>query len=155
MWPPRVSRLQLRQLLGGADDDCDDVDGSNSQASSQSLSPTMRDSFDAWLRERALKDARAFARRYQAKLGVEAAGIRVGDQQRAWGTCGKDKVVRINWRLIQAPAVAMEYVVAHELCHLVERHHGPGFWAKLGEAMPDWRERKAALESWEQAHLAV
>jgi hypothetical protein len=70
----------------------------------------VRDAFDAWLRERALKDARAFARRHQAKLGVEPAGVRVGDQQRSWGTCGKDKVVRINWRLIQAPAAAMEYV---------------------------------------------
>ena len=78
----------------------------------------VRDGFDAWLRERALRDARAFARRYQAKLGVEAAGVRVGDQRRAWGTCGKDRVIRVNWRLIQAPAAAMAYVVAHELCHL-------------------------------------
>jgi len=115
----------------------------------------VRDGFDVWLHERALKDARAFARRYQVKLGVEAAGIRAGDQQRAWGTCGKDKVVRINWRLIQAPAAAMEYVVAHEVCHLVERHHGPAFWEKLGEVMPDWRERKAALEAWESEHLVV
>ncbi len=115
----------------------------------------VRDAFDAWLRERALKDARAFARRHQAKLGVEPAGVRVGDQQRSWGTCGKDKVVRINWRLIQAPAAAMEYVVAHEVCHLAVRHHGEAFWAKPGEAMPDWRKRKAVLEGWESEHLVV
>jgi len=115
----------------------------------------VRDAFDAWLRERALKDARAFARRYQVKLGVEAAGVRIGDQRRSWGTCGKDRVVRINWRLIQAPAAAMEYVVAHEVCHLAVRHHGPAFWARLREAMPDWRERKAALEGWESEHLVV
>ena len=115
----------------------------------------MRDAFDTWLRERALKDARAFARRYQAKLGVEPAGVRVGELRRSWGTCGKDRIVRISWRLIQAPAAAMEYVVAHEVCHLAVRHHGPDFWDKLGEAMPDWRERKAALESWEREHLAV
>jgi predicted metal-dependent hydrolase len=115
----------------------------------------VRDAFDAWLRERALKDARAFARRYQTRLGVEAAGVRIGNQRRSWGTCGKDGIVRINWRLIQAPAAAMEYVVAHEVCHLAERHHGPAFWDRLGVAMPDWRERKAALEGWEGEHLVV
>jgi predicted metal-dependent hydrolase len=66
-----------------------------------------------------------------------------------------DRVLVQDGRLIQAPAAAMEYVVAHEVCHLAERHHGPAFWAKLGEAMPDWNERKAALEGWENEHLVV
>ena len=54
-----------------------------------------------------------------------------------WGSCGRDGVIRINWRLIQAPAAAMEYVVAHEVTHLVERSHGPAFWSALGEVMPE------------------
>ncbi|MHC5748379.1 MAG: M48 metallopeptidase family protein [Nostoc sp.] len=44
---------------------------------------------------------------------------------------------------------ALEYVVAHEIVHLLHRNHGDGFWEALSCVMPDWRERKAQLESWE------
>ncbi|MEW6496401.1 MAG: type I restriction endonuclease, partial [Cyanobacteriota bacterium] len=66
-----------------------------------------------------------------------------------WGTCDKDGTIRINWQLIHAPLAVLEYVVAHELVHLLHRHHGDTFWETLGSVMPDWRERKASLESWE------
>jgi len=49
----------------------------------------------------------------------------------------------------------MEYVVAHEVAHLVHRHHGPEFWRLLSQAMPDWGDRKVMLERWEGEHRAV
>jgi hypothetical protein len=106
--------------------------------------------FDIWLRERALADATRFANRYARKLGVKPKGVQLGRQKKMWGTCGKDQIIRIHWQLIQAPAAAMEYVVAHEVCHLKHRHHDPIFWRTLGGIMPDWRERKALLEEWER-----
>ena len=106
--------------------------------------------FDIWLRDRALSDASRFVRRYANKLTVQPKGVRIGRQKRMWGTCGKDRIIRIHWRMIQAPAAAMEYVVAHEVCHLKHRHHDPAFWRTLGGIMPDWRERKALLEAWER-----
>ena len=115
----------------------------------------VRAAFDGWLRERALRDLRRFAGRHERTLGLEAAGVRLGDQKRSWGTCGKDGVIRVHWRLIQAPAAAMEYVTAHELVHLRHRNHSPEFWAMLARAMPDWPERKAMLERWESEHRAV
>ena len=64
-------------------------------------------------------------------------------------------VIRVHWRLIQAPAAAMEYVVAHEVVHLMHRNHGPEFWDSLSRTMPDWPERKAMLDEWEADHRAV
>lgn len=58
-------------------------------------------------------------------------------------------MVRVHWRLAQAPLVAMKYVIAHELTHLRHRHHGPAFWLALAEKMPDGSTRKALLERWE------
>lgn len=87
---------------------------------------------------------------FGARLGVEPAGMRLGDQQTMWGSCGRDGIVRVNWRLVHAPAAAMEYVVAHEVVHLVERNHTDRFWRLLGEVLPGWAERKALLESWER-----
>ena len=93
---------------------------------------------------------RRFATRYARKLSVEPRDARISEQKRMWGTCGKDRVIRIHWRLIQAPAAAMEYVVAHEVCHLCHRHHDRAFWRTLASVMPDWRERKQLLEAWER-----
>lgn len=111
--------------------------------------------FTGWLRDRALRDARRFCRRHEHQLGVEASGLRLSDAKARWGSAGKDGVLRVHWRLIQAPAAAMEYVVAHEVAHLVHRNHSPEFWATLAGTMSDWAERKAMLEAWELDHRAV
>ena len=79
----------------------------------------------------------------------------MSESKSRWGSLGRDGVVRVHWRLVQAPVAALEYVVAHEVAHLVRRHHGPEFWAALGRTLPDWPERKAMLEAWEQDHRAV
>ena len=115
----------------------------------------VRVAFDGWLRERAFRDLRRFACKHERVLGIEAKGVRLGHQKRAWGTCGKDGVIRVHWRLVQAPAAAMEYVVAHEVVHLLHRNHSPEFWATIATTMPDWAERKAMLERWETEHMAV
>jgi len=103
----------------------------------------------AWKRDRILQDIQHFARVYARKLGVKPVDIKLSEQKRVWGSCGKDKIIRINWQLIDAPVAVLEYVVAHELVHLLHRHHGDAFWDALGTVMPDWRERKITLESWE------
>lgn len=108
-----------------------------------------------WLKDRADRDLQHFTRHHANQLGVEPSGARLADAKHAWGTCGKDGIIRIHWRLIQAPKVAMEYVCAHELTHLRHRNHSKAFWKTLGETMPNWPEAKAMLEHWEGEHRAV
>ena len=115
----------------------------------------IREGFDGWLHERARRDILRFGRRHEANLGVEAEGYRLSDAKSRWGSNGRDRIIRVHWRLIQAPAVAMEYVVAHEVAHLVHRNHSPEFWELLATTMPDWAERKLMLERWEGEHRAV
>ena len=98
---------------------------------------------------------RRFGRRHEAGLGVQAKGFRLSDSESRWGSLSAGGVVRVHWRLVQAPAAALDYVVAHELAHLLHRHHGPDFWAALAQTLPDWPERKAMLEAWERDHRAV
>jgi len=107
---------------------------------------------DTWMRDRAFHDAQRLTRFYARKLNVAPKAIRVSEQKHVWATCGKNKVIRINWQLVQAPLAAMEYVVAHEVTHLVHRHHNDSFWTMLGTIMPSWKERKTLLESWERAN---
>ena len=72
-----------------------------------------------------------------------------------WGSCGKDGVIHVHWQLVQAPAAALDYVVAHEVAHLLHRNHSPAFWATLAKTLPDRKERKAMLETWEVERRAV
>ncbi|MDP2314019.1 MAG: SprT family zinc-dependent metalloprotease [Pseudomonadota bacterium] len=109
----------------------------------------VRGAFDAWLRDRALDAVERLGHRHEMNLDVKAAGYRVSDARSRWGSCGRDGVVRVHWRLVQAPAAALEYVVAHEVAHLVHRNHSAEFWLTLGRTLPDWAERKAMLERWE------
>ena len=112
----------------------------------------IRNAVEGWLRDRALADLEASGRRHEATLGVVAEGYRLSDAKSRWGSCGRDGVVRVHWRLAQAPTAAFEYVVAHEVAHLLHRNHSAEFWATIGRVLPDWRDRKTALERWEGEH---
>ena len=115
----------------------------------------IRAAFDGWLHDRAERDLRRFGQRHEAKLGVEASAYRLSNARSRWGSCGTNGIVRVHWRLIQAPRMAMEYVVAHELVHLLHRNHSLAFWRTLAETLPNWVEAKLLLERWEEAHRAV
>ena len=63
-----------------------------------------------------------------------------------WGSWTRRGVIYLNPELVKAPGSCIDYVVTHELCHLVHGHHGPAFYALLHRAMPDWEQRKQQLE---------
>ncbi|GFM35969.1 M48 family metallopeptidase [Desulfovibrio psychrotolerans] len=100
----------------------------------------------AWLKERVRDDAREFAARYGRKIDLAPKDIRVKDQKHLWGSCGKDGIINLNWRLVFAPKPVLEYAVVHELCHLRHRNHDASFWSLLRSLLPDYPERKAWLE---------
>jgi predicted metal-dependent hydrolase len=79
------------------------------------------------------------------RIGVKPERIEVRDLGFRWGSCGKHNALFFNWRLMQLPVHLVDYVILHEMTHLVEPHHGPAFWARLERALPDWRERKDEL----------
>lgn len=80
-----------------------------------------------------------------ARARVEKPSLIVCAQRKRWGSCDARGTLRINWRIIQAPIPLIEYVLAHELVHLEHPHHGPKFWATLGQRMPDYEERRKRL----------
>lgn len=64
-----------------------------------------------------------------------------------WGSCSPKGEVLLNPYLVKAPKVCIEYVVAHELCHLKEHNHSERFYRQLGRVLPDWTMRKAELDN--------
>ena len=73
--------------------------------------------------------------------------LKLRDMKTRWGSLSSSGRLTLNSRLIQTPKECIEYVVIHELCHLAHHNHGPGFYALLERALPDWAERKQKLEA--------
>jgi predicted metal-dependent hydrolase len=83
---------------------------------------------------------------WSSKLEVAIPRTLVRGQEKRWGSCASG-VIRLNWRIIQAPAGLVDYVVAHELTHLLHKDHSRAFWARLGRLLPDYERRRADLRS--------
>ena len=78
-------------------------------------------------------------------MGVQPTGVRITSARTRFGSCsGKDSLC-FSWRLMQYPEDAVDYVVVHELAHIVHKNHGPYFWALVGQYMPDYKRRRALL----------
>ena len=92
----------------------------------------LRDWLTAELRRRATPLAHAKA----ARIGRAVKRVTVRDSRTRWGSCGPDGGLSFSWRLIFAPAEVLDYLVAHEVAHLVHKNHGPRFWA-LAERLCD------------------
>ena len=94
----------------------------------------------------------AFERSLAECLGVlngqvkTAPRLRVRRMPKRWGSCTKLGDIYLNPELIQAPRSCIDYVVTHELCHLIHPNHGREFYALLQKVMSDWKTRKERLE---------
>jgi predicted metal-dependent hydrolase len=71
----------------------------------------------------------------------------VRTMQSRWGSLSPVGTMTLNVNLVRAPRACIEYVIAHELCHLMHRDHGTAFYRLLGRVMPDWESRKQRLET--------
>lgn len=84
--------------------------------------------------------------KWEPIMGVKAGKIAYRNMTSRWGSCQPSTgCICINVRLALYPPECLEYVVVHELCHLLERGHGPRFHALMDTFMPDWKERRAKL----------
>ena len=68
-----------------------------------------------------------------------------------WGTCTHDGIITLNLTLIRMPKACIDYVIVHELCHLVKHNHGREFYELLGRVLPDWEARRKRINGGERA----
>lgn len=103
-----------------------------------------------WYRQRGKLKFAEFAEPWIEKfkvLGVEPSGIYLQDMPTRWGSCTPKGKIILNPELIKAPKACIEYVIVHELCHLIHRDHTQKFMALQSKMMPDWKRWKNRLET--------
>lgn len=77
---------------------------------------------------------------------LQPPALRMRKMRQRWGSCSRRGQVTLNTELIKLPLTLIDYVIAHELCHLFEFNHGPRFYRRLSQVMPDWRQRELMLK---------
>ena len=98
-----------------------------------------------WYRRHAQSYFGARVGEFSTRLGVALPRLLISNARTRWGSCNARREVRLNWRLIQATAPTIDYVVVHELAHLIEMNHSRRFWALVASVCPNYREGCAEL----------
>jgi len=99
----------------------------------------LRAVLEKWYRQRASEKIKERLRHYSTIIGVEPNAVRIKNQKKRWGSCSSLGNLNFNWRCIMAPIEVIDYIVVHELCHLVHMNHSSKYWALVGRIMPDYQ----------------
>jgi predicted metal-dependent hydrolase len=107
--------------------------------------PDLWPTLEAWYRRQAANFLGERVRHFGIELRLAVRELELKAWKRRWGECHPDGRLRFNWRLILLPPPIIDYVVAHELAHLLVPGHNPRFWGVVGRAVPDYAERRRWL----------
>ncbi len=85
------------------------------------------------------------AQYFSQTYGVRVGRISIRDQKTRWGSCSKKGNLNFNYKLALLPSHLRDYVIVHEICHLIEFNHSKKFWAQVERAAPEWRKARREL----------
>lgn len=119
------------------------------------LAPEGREYFIRWCSEHAAHWLTRRVAGWAPRMGVEPKGVEVRDLGFRWGSCGQSGRVNFHWATILLPPSVIDYVIVHELAHLLEPHHTPEFWKRVGRALPEYEQRKGWLAEHGGRHVVL
>jgi len=99
-----------------------------------------------WYRDHAFKYLQERTDKFANIIGVSPSSISIKNYKSRWGSCSINGAIDYNWKIIQAPKKIIDYVVVHELCHLIEHNHSPKYWSYVEKFMPNWKESRDWLK---------
>ena len=99
-----------------------------------------------WYIARAREKILARVEQHARELGVRFRAAKIVDNRYRWGSCTVNDNLNFNWRLIKAPMFVIDYVIVHELAHLIESNHTPRFWNIVRAQMADLDKAKTWLK---------
>ena len=93
------------------------------------------------------KDLIPWTLEFADEMDVEPSAIKINDAKARWGSCSAKGSVNFAWRLIMADDEVIEYLIVHELSHMIEYSHSARFWKVVESYIPDYKERKVRLKA--------
>jgi len=101
--------------------------------------------FKEFYREKGKKRIAERVAHFQDRLGVQPKAVKIIDLKNRWASCSPGGNVNFHWKCMMAPPTVLDYVVVHELAHLIRPNHTKAFWNEVDKVMPDYQERKEWL----------
>ncbi|MCF8010745.1 MAG: M48 family metallopeptidase [Clostridiales bacterium] len=108
----------------------------------------IRDAVEKWYREKAFEKIKERVNYYQQHFNMQPSKIRVKEQKRRWGSCTSKNELLFNWRCIMASLPVLDYLVVHEMCHMVHKNHSEDFWGMVASILPDYKWRRNWLKKY-------
>jgi hypothetical protein len=105
-----------------------------------------RDHFIRWYKRKTEEQLKARLPRYVGRVGAEVKGYRVLDLGNRWASCGAKGTLNFNWRTVMAPIWVFDYILVHELAHMIKKGHAKEFWGIVTRVIPDYQEHEAWLQ---------
>ena len=102
----------------------------------------------AWLRAEALALVAVRVPTFARRVTPTEPLVRLSNARSEWGSCNAKGDIRLNWRLVQLPPPLAEYVVVHEVAHIVELNHSRRFWALVEALLPGHAQLRRELDEW-------
>lgn len=99
----------------------------------------------AWLRNKANETLKAKTKEWAEKIGVEFNNIVIKDQRTCWASCSGKKNINYSYRIVKMPLAVQDYLMVHELCHLVHMNHGQEYWELVAQFCPDYKHHRRWL----------
>lgn len=109
----------------------------------------VREAMESWYRKQARRFLEERTAWWAKRMGVTYLRIAIRDQATRWGSCSARGNINYNWKLVLVPAELADYVVVHELAHRTEMNHSEDFWKLVERELPDYRQRRRRLKSYE------
>ena len=107
--------------------------------------PAVYRTLKKWYGEQALTRLVERTRYWAAHIGVTPSRIALRDQKTRWGSCSSLGAISYNWRIIMAPPPVLDYLVIHELCHMLQANHSPKYWLEVARWCPDYKNQRGWL----------
>lgn len=105
----------------------------------------VRDGLRYWYRDKAGEHLAYMTAHFSQRMGMRCPSLNIREMKQRWGSTNVGGRISFNWRIIMAPKRLVEYVVAHELCHLRHDNHSQDFWQLLEQILPDYERRRSEL----------
>lgn len=108
-----------------------------------------------WYRRHALRHFHSRIDQYARKMDRPLPRLFLSNATTRWGSCNADGEIRLSWRLMQAHESVIDYVVAHEMAHLVHMNHSQRFWRLVGKLQPGFETARSELSAMTQHYMGL
>ncbi|MBL4570741.1 MAG: M48 family metallopeptidase [Alcanivorax sp.] len=106
----------------------------------------IRNALVRWYKRQAEMKLQEKTARWASQVGVAVPKVSIKTFKSRWGSCTAKGELQFNWQIMMAPNRMVDYVVVHELCHLIRHDHSPQFWGEVGRVLPDYEQSREWLK---------